>query len=904
MMKYIYTLLILGLYGLSSCVHDETPVNLSPDINGSDSYLQIHMNLPELMSQQTREVSTKAMNDAAERMIDINKLNVLVFKEVAGTEKYVYKAPLSGSVEYDTQDGTKAMITVKLMKSQPGEKYRMVIVANHEIASSSLVSGTTTKTEALELMVFSTSGKWNARTQNYTPFPMWGESDLVTVSASMPAQSVNLYRALARIDVGINFTTEDGKLSENVTGLSNFKLKEIKIYRTYNQGYVAPLNSSMANYTTPFIPGNANVNADVNPINYKIADNGGVDKYVREIYIPEVNLPAAPENDNMHCLVVGGYYNGSSTETFYRLDFATETNPGDVRTYLPVLRNYRYVFNINKVRGPGFATPELALQSTATIENIGYDLISWDETITNVEVQGKYYFGVDQKPIILSPEANTSSRVVFYQTNLPASETVMFEWQKGDNSPFKLPVHIVSNKKFVVVAKERNTTNTILSDTLFVKAGPFSIPIPVEQNYVNFKYTINCESVQVFGTYLNGKVLNPLEHYIKVTLTPDDASIQGESYEIETVDLEGSHGINFRSTGTLTGSTQTIILRGSGTVSHNSEDGPFKLRIKTNSSSGSYCEATINTVDRKMKILVLGNDVKHGYNIALPNTGSNKVLTSPNNFGPNDNSVVKTEGFELIDAKLDTDYPNYPVNQSKLRNWLLDGNDLVDILYITQNAYIQKTTAAIIAEYLNQNGVVLVFNEGNGGGITGTVANIMNACFGVSNITQLHQNPAGLIYQLSGNPDEPDDPYNGDPILCGPFGDVRGKQWGEDASFAALLYNLPADDIVIYSNGVPLNGSAVPNDRLHAVTGFRHKTKNLVYFGDGGFTSSGTDGTPYIISSNTICPLNWNTETMFPIPHPSYGVNYAQMEVYNSQVWCNVMAWAIGRAASHGINTR
>ena len=257
--------------------------------------------------------------------------------------------------------------------------------------------------------------------------------------------------------------------------------------------------------------------------------------------------------------------------------------------------------------------------------------------------------------------------------------------------------------------------------------------------------------------------------------------------------------------------------------------------------------------------------------------------------------------------------PNTVGGQNTLRANLL-GTNPVDILYITQDTYIQPQTAEIIAQYLDRNGVVLVFNEGNGGTpFYTTAANIMNACFGVSNITQIQQggiahsgitSVAGLVYLLSGNQEELNDPYLADPILNGPFGDVRGKFWGEDASYAALLENLPTDEIITYSNGMPVNGSGIPADRTNMVSAFRHKTKNLLYFGDGGFTSSGGGGIPYITFSATLCPFNWNTSTMFPIPHPSYGAYSAQMEVYNSQVWCNAMAWAIDRAASHGINAQ
>lgn len=911
MARFFYYSLIL--FVLCSCAQDEISAGKSVVSKNGDYYIQLLLNLPDLQSSEAGDPSTRAMNDKAERMIEPEKLNILVFKHDVGTgsETYVYKAPVSGKITYDEGDATKAKITVKLIKSQPGEQFRMVLVANQDLSSVSFVTGVSLKDDVLKELTYTVSGNWKADDDDYTAFPMWGESGLLTVDETISEQVVNLYRALARIDVGLNFSTENGTLSETAIGLDYFKLKEVKVYRTYNKGYVAPLNSSMESYLQPYIPGSLERYADDAPLNYVMVDEGGANQYVREIYIPEVELPATPKNDNMHCLVIGGYYKGSSSVTYYRLDFATEDVGTGKRTYMPVLRNHRYVFNIHTVRGPGFTTPEAALQSEPTIENMDYDLILWEEHVTILEVQGKYYLGLQQKNVLLDSGYDKSSAAIFYQTNLPYTE-VTLEWGKGDGAPFRINNHF-PNGRFIISTKSENTTNRLLEDTLFVKAGPFSIPLLVEQKYVNFKYTLNCSLTMVSGIYLQGRTLDPAQHRIRVQLNAEDETIIGQQYVIETEDLEGDHGIHFSATGTFSSTTELVWLAGSGTLNHNADEGPFKLRIKTNSSSGSYCEATINSIQRKMKVFVLGNGDSYGYNIALPNTGSNKVLTSPNNFGPNDDSIVKTEGFELINAFLNNDMPNTVGGQNTLRANLL-GTNPVDILYITQDTYIQPQTAEIIAQYLDRNGVVLVFNEGNGGTpFYTTAANIMNACFGVSNITQIQQggiahsgitSVAGLVYLLSGNQEELNDPYLADPILNGPFGDVRGKFWGEDASYAALLENLPTDEIITYSNGMPVNGSGIPADRTNMVSAFRHKTKNLLYFGDGGFTSSGAGGIPTITFSATLCPFNWNTSTMFPIPHPSYGAYSAQMEVYNSQVWCNAMAWAIDRAASHGINAQ
>lgn len=901
MRRYTYFLLVLvGLSGLFSCVQDEMPDKFNPNTTNPDGFIRIHMSMPELRSPDSRSASTRAMNDAAERDIDENKLNILVFKKEGSDEKFAYKAPLSGSVEYNDNDKTKAMITVKLMQSTIGEQYRLVIIANHDIVGGSIATGTL-KSEVLEQLTYSVAGKWNADNNGYMLFPMWGETELVTVSSSMPSQSVSLYRALARIDIGLGFNTDGGTLLEEAAGLSDFTLKEIKVYRTYQKGYVAPLNSSMSQpYTTPFVPSDAVRNADNAPLTYAIADAAGASKYVREIYIPEVNLPSSPSNDNMHSIVVGGYYKGNTSIMYYRLDFATEDATTGNRSYLPVLRNHRYVFNISEVRGPGFISPEAALQSTGTIEKMDYELIVWEEHIHKMEVQGKYYFGLEQGQIILSPEINSSTKALFYQTNLPADSVVKYEWKKGEMSPFT--VQPIPGKKFIITAKHDNTTNQIITDTLFVKAGPFTISLPVSQRYVNFKYTINCEDVKVLGTYKNGEALNPLIHTITFTITAEDNTIIGKPYELVTEDLEGNHGISFSANGVFSSVSQTITMRGSGTLTNTSIDEPFKLRIKSNSSSGSYCEATINPVDQAMNIVVLANTDGSGFDISMPAWGTNKLLTHPNNFGSNDNSIVKVGEYNFISSTI---YNFSLYTSSEPYKWITGiGNNgkIADMVYIAYAAVFNANTAQLLVDYIKKGGVVVAFIEE-----VSTVQYLMNALFEQSGITAAAVGAAGNVYPFPAHPsfnlssqelETVLRDYEKDPILNGPFGDARDKQWGEDRSATIGINDLPLDaNVTIYSYINDLSTPS-PNMSNRQVSGFKYESedKNLIFFGDGGFMASGT-GSPYADPNGF--PFYWDTNTMFPIPKPVYGHNlYHRWEVYNSIVFCNIMAWAIRKSQS------
>lgn len=90
-------------------------------------------------------------------------------------------------------------------------------------------------------LTYSQPGKWNVDARDYTPFPMWGETDEMVISETMDMPTVRLYRALARIDIGLNFNMIDGKLTEDAHGIPEFKIKEVYVCRTNKSGYIAPL---------------------------------------------------------------------------------------------------------------------------------------------------------------------------------------------------------------------------------------------------------------------------------------------------------------------------------------------------------------------------------------------------------------------------------------------------------------------------------------------------------------------------------------------------------------------------------------------------------------------------------------------------------------------------------------
>ncbi len=419
--------------------------------------------------------------------------------------------------------------------------------------------------------------------------------------------------------------------------------------------------------------------------------------------------------------------------------------------------------------------------------------------------------------------------------------------------------------------------------------------IKVEDSSIKPLYTMDCSSVKVRGVYKIDVPLKPNENYIEMTLNVDLSAV-GSTYIIETNTVDG---ITFRDEGLLTGTTMNIKLRGSGTPTSLADK---YMTITSNSQkSVATCNATVIVVIPKKRVYTLGHDADYGYNLSSGST-ARTILTTPTNFGVLENSIVKTDmpNYDFVV----TSYTGIPTTSqvTAILNELR--NNKPDIVLVTQDFYIPTDASDrarlldAFVEYLNNKGVMLLLWEANPNGVNGSAALFFRYLFNVSAIKQYRGQGTGSIYKFTNTDDE---------IMNGPFGDIRSKYWGEDASWAMSLTNLPLSELDIYSYGDDYSNLSGGS---YDITGnplvFKHKTMNLFYAGDGGFISAHnsalTNGNGYY-SSKTICPFAFDPVTKKPKAKPNYGSGVSY-DVYNSVAFFNVFAWAIRQAQFNGINNK
>lgn len=384
-------------------------------------------------------------------------------------------------------------------------------------------------------------------------------------------------------------------------------------------------------------------------------------------------------------------------------------------------------------------------------------------------------------------------------------------------------------------------------------------------------FRMDCSGTKVYGVYLLNQPLT-ISNYISVKIKYGAEAI-GSTYVIESDEIDG---IKFKGQGKVTNTSleQEIKLYGEGS--------PYttelkRVIIRSNSSiTTGICYANVRIAIPKKKIVSIGTS-KNGYGYNFSGTAaSNKLIREPLNYGTNQNSVISFEGWDEI-----KDGTNNP-STSDLRTWLL-GSNPYDIVVLGYSWGPNVEQANILMDYLLKGGVVLAFSESNIG-----MTNLLRLVTANNSLNVKNGSGAGSLYVYSAVDDS---------VLNGPFGDVRGQMWGEDASATSVALAMDTSGVYVYSDSFDMATNKASNVG-NGVTAFRHRVYNLIWVGDGGFNSnhSGT--------SNTICPFKLNANN-FPIMKSNYGntTTASRKSVYNSIFTANAIGWALNQAEKNGINS-
>jgi uncharacterized protein (TIGR02145 family) len=347
---------------------------------------------------------------------DENAVDNIVLLLFDASDRYTYQPVYINNITTDAGNSAVKTFTARVPEGAYGS---MVILANsNQIVGNTLsgISAGDAKTSVMEQLKLTNAGKWNSSPASggYIPIPMWGEITGITVGSATPAQSITMVRMVSKIDVTLSTASQ-----------ARFKLKSVRLYNYYNQGQAVPAagnwDAAHSIVTAPTVPGSAakpNPAAD-NPLVYEGTSITTPDvSCIDEIYTFESGAGSASSFGANTCLLIGGIYGSDTQATYYRVDFAN-TSVG-VTTYLPLLRNHRYIVTIADVDGPGLSSPETAFNSRQV--NITATIAAWDEGgLAGVDV-GQYKLTVSSGTFDFDKPADSKPLSVF--TDYPVGWTV------------------------------------------------------------------------------------------------------------------------------------------------------------------------------------------------------------------------------------------------------------------------------------------------------------------------------------------------------------------------------------------------------------------------------------------------------------------------------------------------
>jgi hypothetical protein len=455
------------------------------------------------------------------------------------------------------------------------------------------------------------------------------------------------------------------------------------------------------------------------------------------------------------------------------------------------------------------------------------------------------------------------------------------------------------------------------------------------------EYRIDCSTIEAQGDYFEDVPLSNalgaasgLPNRIKVTLTNIPSSAYGSVAILTTNTVDG---FSFQGEAVLMSSTQEVFLAGTG-IPRGLNDKTFTITTNSVLSTAS-CQVTVSMLIPRKRLMSLGNDSEFGYNAGTvsglnPPHNFNALLTDKNNFGYNQWSILKFAGFNNVagagtsrnfvttintwndddrDIVAMTLATWQAMSATTLHDYLTgsNGHRKIDIFLIGYTGgadWFRNSNAGDadkcreLANFVKEGGILMICSEE-----LNSNANFLNMMFDnpVPAISSGSGHGPGTNYTLgfnSSNTPAGMRPYyckDDDPILAGPFNNILGRNWGEDASTTRYITNLPLDSVIIYSGARGIGSTTYPET---GVTIFRHVSYPFIFIGDGGFNSARVRTSQSV--TDNICPLTLTSITRNGRTYPSFPnfrMNFGGSgnRVDNTSFTANAFAWCILQAEEY-----
>lgn len=505
-MKRIYNLLLTGLLGLtilfmvSSCSHeDDMTLSVSvPDIEQGQSLITLEVRIPGLFMPWAGTYGmTSSMED------EVKELSLLAYRDAEGVKQLIINEQLATSDFIPTATGIKADLRIA-----PGNYDRIVLIANANTQAGTLALNS--DYSALNNLTYTgASDTWPVTAPGYLiPMSVTLEGATINgldIAGNRTFKNLTLTRMLAEIDI-VNTST------------ATFDLKRVYLYNMNRNGtIIAGKDSYGATPKTERLP--ASLAKITTPPVYDfagLAATNGTNKEMKgEIYVFEAakaDKSTVSTMKNSARIVLYGEYNG--TGYYYPVDFTYSASSGSITRgdFMPVIRNYRYSFEVTKVSGTGFTSASAAMEHQGSFTNIQIRVHRLDDDFADVYYDGLNYLavnttGVEKYMGLSAYNSATADNTITVLTDAP---TFTIECYNSDDTPATAVMMAPSAASYTgngaqtdayLVANYLSTATNEFDGYVIVKAGSLQsdrIPvykwfcgkngIPLTQTIGNNKY--------------------------------------------------------------------------------------------------------------------------------------------------------------------------------------------------------------------------------------------------------------------------------------------------------------------------------------------------------------------------------------------------------------------------------
>lgn len=500
-----YCCMIIAATIYSSCIAEG--VEKEVGMTGDEALVKITLEMPQVTPK------TYAVSEEDENRVET--VDILAFKVDASKPSgwaYDYKAKGTTIIDTGGTNQSKKQFTVTLIKSSNQQTFVVLANSENEINALGEISKGADKNSLLASLVSSNTGKWNAGESMGTafkPFPMWGEVQTVVNDATAQITGVKMLRSTARLDV---------VLGTDVITEANFKLDKVYVYNSKNKGRIVPdannMNSGTAKAAT--VPSGSINNGTALEYIIPAASNKA---FERSIYLYEAKAATQDKASQATAIVVGGTYASDAAPTYYRLDFLE----ADKKTYRDVLRNHKYRFNIIKVSGRGYKTPDEAFNAKPV--NMEVEVKVWDDGAAGDIIFNENNYIVFNPGREFTFSSDEDIQIVNIRTDYPEGwKITKITGEDGVSPILWLTINKNFNQKYGVGEEEvpveigvtKNTTGKERVGYITVEVGRMEVLIKVIQGII--------PKIKLDITNGNGDDITELIFAAPVNVTPASQS--------------------------------------------------------------------------------------------------------------------------------------------------------------------------------------------------------------------------------------------------------------------------------------------------------------------------------------------------------------------------------------------